>query len=151
MACLPGLLRTAIAGITLVLFLGLALFARASQQPPDPPSPPQSGPTGSSSSKSKPHYSHANDFLVRGTVFNEKAMSFPGAQLRIRRAGEKKFRWESQTNSRGEFAMRVPQGSDYELVVHVKGYADQTRAINAKEGNDGGSLVFRMELQGGQS
>src|SRR5262249_39973056 len=83
--------------------------------------------TGSSSSKSKPNYSHANDFVVRGTVFNEKALSVPGAQLRIRRANDKKFRWETRTNSRGEFAVRVPQGSDYEIVAHVKGYIDQTR------------------------
>jgi hypothetical protein len=151
MTCVHGVSRSASTLITPVLFLGLALLVRAGQQPPEPPSPPQSGaPTGSSSSKSKPRHSHANDFLVRGTVFNEKAISFPGAQLRIRRSGEKKFRWESYTNSRGEFAMRVPQGSDYELVVHVKGYADQTRPINAKEGNDG-SFVFRMELLGGKS
>lgn len=149
MTSVPGLLRSA---ITLGVFLSLALLVRGGQQPPDPPtSPPQSSSsTGSSSSKSKPHYSHANDFLVRGTVFNEKALSFQGAQLRIRRAGEKKFRWESYTNSRGEFAMRIPQGSDYELVVHVKGYADQTQPINAKGGNDG-SFTFRMELLGGKS
>jgi len=143
----PGFLRSA---ITLTVFLGLALLARAGQQPPDPPQQQSSTPAGSSSSKSKPHYSHANDFLVRGTVYNEKALSFPGAQLRIRRSGEKKFRWESYTNSRGEFAMRVPQGADYELVVHVKGYVDQARPINAKEGNDG-SFIFRMELPGGKS
>lgn len=132
-----------------VLFAGLSGAARA-QQPPNPPPPQDQASTGSSSSKSKPQrYSHANDFLARGTVFDEKALSIHGAQLRIRRSGDKKFRWESYTNSRGEFAMRVPQGSDYELVVHVKGYADQTRPIHAKEGNEG-SFVFRLEPQGGK-
>jgi len=55
-------------------------------------SPPQS----SSSANGRQKYSHANDFLVRGTVFTDKALSFPGVQLRIRRAGEKKFRWRTK-------------------------------------------------------
>ena len=104
--------------------------------------PPQS----SSSSKDGKHkYSHANDFLIRGTVFTNQARSFPGAQLRIRRAGEKKFRWQDQTNSRGEFAIRVPQGAQYEMVVRAKGFADQTRTINAHTGSGENNLVFRME------
>ena len=142
----PSVLRFA-AGVALVS--GLGVSARA-QQPPDPP-PPQTDQASrpSSSSKSKPRYGHANDFLVRGTVFDEKALSVHGAQLRIRRSGDKRFRWESATNSRGEFAMRVPQGAEYELVVHVKGYTDQTRPINAKEGADG-RFVIRLQPLGGK-
>jgi subtilase family serine protease len=86
--------------------------------------------------------------LIRGTVFNEKALSFAGVQLRVRRASEKKFRWESYTNSRGEFAIRVPQGSDYEMVVRVKGFAEQTRTIDAKSGDYEGNVVFRMVPEG---
>jgi hypothetical protein len=100
----------------------------------------------SSSAKSgKQKYSHANDFLIRGTVFTDKALSFPGVQLRIRRSGEKKFRWEDQTNSRGEFAIRVPQGTQYEMVVRAKGFADQTRTIDARTGSGENNVVFRME------
>ena len=132
----------------LAAFLCGGCFASAIQQPRSPAIQSDSQ-SGSSSSKSKPRYSHANDFLIRGTVFNEKALSLPGAQLRIRRSGDKKFRWESRTNSRGEFAMRVPQGSEYELVVHVKGYADMTRPVNAKDGSDG-NFVFRLEPLGGK-
>ena len=105
-----------------------------------------SQPQSSSSSKSgKPKYSHANDFLIRGTVFTEKALSFPGVQLRIRRSGEKKFRWEDRTNSRGEFAIRVPQGSQYEMVVHAKGFAEQAKTIDARTGSGENNVVFRME------
>src|SRR5258705_2721929 len=101
-----------------------------------------SQPQSSSAAKnSKQTYSHANDFLIRGTVFTEKALSFAGVQLRIRRVGEKKFRWESYTNSRGEFAVRVPQGSDYEMVVRAKGYSEQTRAIDAKAGANEQNVV----------
>src|SRR5206468_1313631 len=105
----------------------------AQQEPtPAPPAtqsqpPPETPATPSSSSKHSPRkYSHANDFLIRGTVFTDKALSLPGAQLRIRRAGEKKFRWQDYTNSRGEFAIRVPQGSQYEILVHAKAFTDQT-------------------------
>jgi Carboxypeptidase regulatory-like domain len=103
-------------------------------------------PQSSSSAKnSKQIYSHANDFLIRGTVFTEKALSFPGVQLRIRRSGEKKFRWEDRTNSRGEFAIRVPQGTQYEMVVRAKGFADQAKTIDARNGSGENNVVFRME------
>jgi hypothetical protein len=129
-----------------------AMAAKSSlaQEPPPPaaPAPPAQG--TSSSKPGKTTYSHKNDFVIRGTVFNDKALSAPGAQLRIRRVGEKKFRWESYTNSRGEFAVRVPQGSDYEMVVRAKGFVEQTRKIDAKSGANEERLLFRLELAAGE-
>jgi hypothetical protein len=131
----------------------LAPVAMALDQEPASPAPPPpstSQPAAAAPSKpGKQKYSHKNDFLIRGTVFDEKALSSPGAQLRIRRVGEKKFRWDSYTNSRGEFAVRVPQGADYELVVHVKGFPDQTRTINAKNEDSQKNVVFRMQPAAG--
>ena len=121
------------------------LFSSTNQEPGQPP-PPQATPTPSSSSKQpKQKYSHANDFLIRGTVFTDKALAFPAVQLRIRRTSEKKFRWQDATNSRGEFAIRVPQGAEYEIVVHAKGFSDQAKTIDAKKGLTEERLVFRME------
>jgi hypothetical protein len=114
----------------------------ASQQPQTPASP---APAASTSKPVKKKYSHADDFLIRGTVFNDKALSAPGVQLRIRRAGEKKFRWESYTNSRGEFAMRVPQGSTYEMVIRAKGFTEQTRTVDAKNSGNEESIAFRLQ------
>ena len=134
----------------LVTLLGSSLAA--AQEPVTPAPPPSAAPPPAGSSSSHPtkkKNSHANDFLMRGTVFNEQALSFPGVQLLIRRAGEKKFRWESYTNSRGEFAVRVPQGADYEMVARAKGFAEQTRAIDAKSGDYEGNVVFRMQPEGG--
>ena len=110
----------------LLLFLGILWFRPAPEKP--------------QSSK----YSHANDFLIIGTIFDPKGYAFPGVELRIRRSNEKKYRWDSYTNSRGEFAVRVPQGLDYEMVVHAKGFADQTRALDAKTGVSEARIVFRM-------
>jgi hypothetical protein len=105
--------------------------------------------TTKSDKPGKKKYSHANDFLIRGTVFDEKALSFPGVELRFRVAGQKKYKWETVTNSRGEFAVRVPQGSNYEILVHVKGFADQSRAIDAKSGGNEETVVFRMATMTG--
>jgi hypothetical protein len=134
-----------------MLFAPLVPAVARQQEPATaPPAAPASqSPAASSSKPTKTKYSHVNDFLIRGTVFTDKALSFPGVELRIRRAGEKKFHWESYTNSRGEFAVRVPQGSDYELVVRAKGFAEQTRTVDAKTGGNEESIVFRMQPAAG--
>jgi hypothetical protein len=138
--CAPGLIVTMVAGISMA------------QEPTPPPSASAApAPAAIPSKPGKQKYSHANDYLIRGTVFNEKALSFPGVQLRIRLVGEKKFRWESYTDSRGEFAVRVPQGSTYEMVVRVKGFEEQTRTIDAKNGGDADNIVIRMQpAEGGK-
>jgi hypothetical protein len=121
----------------------------------EPASPPAAAPaSNSSASAAKPghkKYSHANDFLIRGTVFNEKSLSFPRVELRIRVTGAKKYRWDSYTNSRGEFAVRVPQGASYEIAVRAKGFEEQTRTVDAKNGGNEETVVFRMQpIAGGK-
>jgi hypothetical protein len=128
------------------LFICMApALSRAQEAAPSTPqAPPASGdPAPEKSQKEK--YSHAHDFLIIGTIFDPKGYAFAGVELRIRRSHEKKYRWDSYTNSRGEFAVRVPQGSDYEMVIHAKGYADQTRALDAKTGVSEARIVFHME------
>jgi hypothetical protein len=134
------------------LFVPLVAGISMAQEPTPPPSASAApAPAATPSKPGKQKYSHGNDYLIRGTVFNEKALSFPGVQLRIRLAGEKKFRWESYTDSRGEFAVRVPQGSMYEMVVRRKGFEEQTRTIDAKNGGDADNIVFRMQpAEGGK-
>ncbi len=137
--------------ITILCTAGLFAWFGAAfgevQEPVPPPlgsAPASQAPATTLSKPDRKKYSHVNDFLIRGTVFTDKALSFPGVQLRIRKTGEKKYRWESYTNSRGEFAVRVPQGSDYEMLVRAKGFAQQTRTIDAKTGGNEESMVFRM-------
>ena len=126
-------------------------FGQAQEPSPPPPSSASTSqaPAATPGKPVKKKYSHASDYVIRGTVFTDKALSFQGVQLRIRKAGEKKFRWESYTNSRGEFAVRVPQGSDYEMVVRAKGFIEQTRTIEAKTGGNEQSMVFRMQPTAG--
>src|SRR6476646_2202717 len=145
----PG--RMVLAGMATMFIGAVPAFCRA--QEPVPPAPQAASPAQSSSSEKpkKPKYSHANDFLISGTVFDPKGYAFPGVQLKIRRSTEKKFRWDNFTNSRGEFAVRVPKGSEYEMVVQVKGYADQTRELDAKSGLSEARIVFHMEPGGGKN
>ena len=130
---------------TAALLAPCALALGLVQDTASPQTPVSPAPATSTSKPAKKKYSHADDFLIRGTVFNDKALSAPGVQLRIRRAGEKKFHWESYTNSRGEFAMRVPQGSAYEMVVRAKGFSEQTRTIDAKNSGNEESIALRLE------
>jgi Carboxypeptidase regulatory-like domain len=118
-----------------------------SQPEPNPQAPPANANPGvySSSNKNKRKYSHANDFLLLGTVFTPTGYAFPNVRLRLRRSSEKKFRWETYTNSRGEFAVRVPQGQEYEMVVQAKGFADQTRAVDARSGISQDTVTFQMQ------
>ena len=131
---------------TAALFICLAPALSRGQEPAaaTPQAPPASQATAPEKSQ-KQKYSHANDFLIIGTIFDPKGYAFAGVELRIRRSHEKKYRWDSYTNSRGEFAVRVPQGSDYEVVIHAKGFADQTRALEAKTGVSEARIVFHMQ------
>jgi hypothetical protein len=83
-------------------------------------------------------------FLIVGTVFNEHALSFPGATVRIRCADDQKYRWEARTNSRGEFAVRVPEGHAYEVQVRVKNYVDQNVSIRTDQGDIQQRLSIRL-------
>jgi hypothetical protein len=107
-------------------------------EPPQPPSEP---------AKSSPSVAAKLPFfLILGTVFNENALAFPGVEVRIRRSDEKKFRWGGVSNSRGEFAVRVPDGYDYSLVIRVKHYQDEVREITTKAGDAQQRVTIRMQL-----
>ncbi|HTC66170.1 MAG TPA: carboxypeptidase-like regulatory domain-containing protein [Candidatus Acidoferrum sp.] len=107
----------------------------------------QSPPSDSSSARKSKH-SHADDLLIRGTVFDERGLALPGVKLRIRRSDQKKPRWETYSNSRGEFAVRVRKGPDYEIAAENKGYAKQSQAIN---GQSEESVILHMQpVSGGK-
>jgi hypothetical protein len=136
--------------ITTLLFATLFLPPLAAAQEPIPPSPPASpqapatAPPQESSSTSK-HKSKIPPFLIIGTVFNEHALAFPGVEIKIRRKGEKKFRYDTYTNSRGEFAIRVPDGIEYEVVVREKNYKEQSQAVVSNMADVQRRLTFKLE------
>jgi Carboxypeptidase regulatory-like domain len=106
--------------------------------------PAARGGTQSSSS------SHAHDFVIFATVFTDQGFALPGAKVRVRRADEKKFRWEARSDRRGELGIRVKQGAEYEITIEARGFQPQTRKVDAREG-DREDLTLRMEpLKGGK-
>jgi hypothetical protein len=59
--------------------------------------------------------------LIFGTVWGAGEHPLYGVHIKLRRASEKKFRWEAFSDHRGEFAIRVPAGRyDYVLVPDLK-------------------------------
>ena len=110
-----------------VLLLGVAAPAAAG----DDPKPKQ---------KKQPL---AEQFLVFGTVFDDRGFLFPGARIRIRRAGEKKIRGEAWSDRRGEFGIRVPTGAEYEVELTAKGFQTESRKVDARDSRRE-DIVFRL-------
>ena len=54
--------------------------------------------------------------LIFGTVWSADDLPVPGVKVKIRRAGEKRTRWEVYSNRRGEFEQRVPVGKQEYIV-----------------------------------
>lgn len=102
-------------------------------------SAPSAPASAQSSSKS-----HAHDFVIFATVFTAQGFALPGARVRVRRADEKKFRWEAMSDHQGELGIRVPQDAEYELTVEARGFQPQTRKVDAREG-DREDLTLRLE------
>ncbi len=88
--------------------------------------------------------------LIFGTVFQESGLSLPGARIEIVPAGElqgaRKFkRLEAVSDSRGEFAFRVPvQEMTYKLTARAAGYMPQEKTTQAA-GEVRVDVFFRLE------
>jgi hypothetical protein len=78
---------------------------------------PPVGARGSDRAKPKPYA------LIFGTVWDPDGHPLYAVKVKIRRADEKKVRWELYSNHTGEFAQRLPVGkADYIVWADVKGY-----------------------------
>ncbi len=94
-SCLP---RRALAGVALVVLPLVFAFAAPQQK--------------------KPVKDYA---LIYGTVFGPDGRSRYGIPVKVRRADEKKARWEAMSDHAGEFAVRVPPGAaDYVVWADIK-------------------------------
>jgi hypothetical protein len=75
--------------------------------------------TASPQSSSNPN---KHDYaLIYGTIWGPEGQPVPGVPIKIRRASDKKPKWELVSNSTGEFAQRVPAGTeDYAVEADIK-------------------------------
>jgi len=61
--------------------------------------------------------------LIFGTVWSPEKSPVYGVKVKIRRADQKKPKWELYSDRRGEFAQRVPAGdADYVVTADLKGF-----------------------------
>lgn len=75
----------------------------------------QNGLLSAQKSKEKPYA------LIAGTVWGSDDQPVYGVTVRIRRAKDKKPKWQVYSDHHGEFAQRVPAGeSDYILTADLK-------------------------------
>ncbi len=88
--------------------------------------------------------------LIAGTVFQESGFSLPGARIEIVPArelqGARKFKkLEAVSDSRGEFAFRVPVDEmTYTLTARAAGYIPQEKTTQAA-GEVRVDVFFRLE------
>lgn len=95
--------------------------------------------------------------LVRGAVFDAEGRSLGGARVKLVRIrteedekeSKKKFTSLSRdyvTNSRGEFAFRLPPiQARYRVTATLDGYKPQTKEVNVSE-NEAVPLAFSLEV-----
>lgn len=70
------------------------------------------------SAEKKPGKDYA---LIFGTVFDANNRPAQGVVIKIKKVGDKKQKWEHVSDSRGEFAQRVPVGeADYIVRPELK-------------------------------
>lgn len=94
--------------------------------------------------------------IIGGTVFHENGRSLPGARIIVTplaEEGSKKVtgRTEGTSDSRGEFAIRVPAGSmRYNVRVEARGFEPAEKQVQV-EWDQRLDLVFRLQpLEGAE-
>jgi hypothetical protein len=131
---------------TLALSMSLAVAVAAGQTPAASQAP-QEAPKEAKKDEGK---KKKEVFVLTGTVFTEQGFGLGDAQIKVRRAGEKKVRGKAVADRRGEFGVRLRDAGEYEVTVEAKGYETQARKFSAALGS-GTNLVFRMQpASGGQ-
>jgi len=121
-----------------VLLIGGALLSAPLQPPPK-------------ANSTNPNKDYA---LIFGTVWGPDSHPVAGVLIRIRRASEKKFRWEQVSNHTGEFAQRVPVGKeDYVVQADIKTpkgvpKPEVTAHVDGNERQDVGIHLTEQQLPG---
>jgi len=121
-ACRPGVVVHWSLLLFLVLFLASILMPQLSPRADGAPA----------EKKLKPTDPFA---LIFGTVWGPDNRAAYGVKVLIRRASDKKSRWELYSDHSGEFAQRVPAGkNDYIVTADLKGVKTQDgQAVHLEE------------------
>jgi hypothetical protein len=109
----------------LLLLLLAALCSAATWGAPANRGAAAGAPSSAAEPKEDPRKPYA---LIFGTVWGPDARPVQGVKIKVRRAQEKKARWEMYSDRRGEFAVRLPAGKqEYVVWADVKGPKDRPK------------------------
>jgi hypothetical protein len=86
-----------------------------------------------------------DDCIFYATVFTNEGWLLVGAEIHVHPTGKKKPDYEAWSDRRGEFAVRVPHGGDYDIQVKADKFIAQVRTAHAETGQQ--NMVFHMEPQ----
>ena len=82
--------------------------------------------------------------LIVGTVWGPDDRPVYGVKVKIRRADQKKAKWELSSNHTGEFAQRLPAGkATYIVWADTKGL----KSLNGKKIDPGTEVTVRIESE----
>ena len=90
------------------------------------------------------------EFLIFGTVFQEKGFALSGAKVEVRVSGEREVRGEAVSDRRGEFGIRLKPGAEYEVTVEARGFAPQSEKVDARTGNRADVAIRMKPARGGK-
>jgi len=80
--------------------------------------------------------------LIFGTVWGPDDRPVYGVPVKIRRADQKKAKWQLQSDHRGEFAQRLPAGkADYVVWADFK----ELKSLNGKKLKPGDPVLVHVE------
>jgi hypothetical protein len=80
--------------------------------------------------------------LLFGTVWGPDNQPLYGVKVKIRRADQKKAKWELMSDHHGEFAQRLPSGTaDYVIWADLKAY----KSLTGKELKEGGEVKVHID------
>ena len=83
--------------------------------------------------------------LLFGTLYGPDDRPAYGVKIKIRRADQKKAKWELVSNHQGEFAQRVPAGkADYIITADVKGNPKPELTVHV-DNDERKDFVLRMK------
>ena len=126
----PGLQNLSRRGVRFSLFL-LTLAGLGFVQPAP----------GQAHAPQDPHKPYA---LIFGTVWGPDNHPVYGVPVKIRRADQKKAKWELYSDHRGEFALRLPAGkADYVIWADLSGF----KSLDGRRLQPGEEVTVHIESE----